>query len=367
MRAAIELLIGLSIWITVLWDGFATIVLPRTVAPLKRISGRFNQLSWWLWSAAARRIRSPGLHWSFLSVYGPLSVMLLLLLWAGLVVFAFALMYHALGERFQASVGPVDFLTLLYMSGSTFLTLGIGDVTSPDSLGRFFIIVEAGTGFVFLGLIITYMPLLDQAYSSREVENLLIHSRAGRPPSAIKLLHRYAGVDRSDLLRANIREAERWMAEILQSHLCHPVLAFYRAQHFGRSWLVALITILDSCSLLIAAGSGLPALQAKLTYRMGLRLLKGLVEAMSIPLETPAEPRLTEADLPALSEALKNLGIPLTLEPLSCTALLRLVQRYDHYVQSLAHWLLVPLPVWIAHNERDPIGEGADGSETWIE
>ena len=110
------------------------------------------------------------------------------------------------------------------MSGSTFLTLGLGDVTSPHPFDRFLVIIEAATGFVFLGLIITYMPLLDQAYSSREVGSLLIMSRAGSPPSAIRLLRRYAGTDHHEVLRGNLREGERWMAEILQSHLSHPVL-----------------------------------------------------------------------------------------------------------------------------------------------
>ena len=71
--------------------------------------------------------------------------------------------------------------TLLSMSGSTFLTLGLGDVTSADLIGRLFILLEAGSGYTFLALIVTYMPLLDQVYESREVGNLLIHSRAGRP------------------------------------------------------------------------------------------------------------------------------------------------------------------------------------------
>ena len=43
-----------------------------------------------------------------------------------------------------------------------------------------------------------------------------------------------------EILRGNPREAERRMAEILQSHLSHPVLTFYRPHHWGHSWLVAL-------------------------------------------------------------------------------------------------------------------------------
>ena len=123
------------------------------------------------------------------------------------------------------------------MSASTFLTLGLGDVTSPDTIARLFILLEAGSGYIFLALIITYMPVLEQAYGAREIDNMLIHSRAGRPPSAIKLLHRYSGTDRAEILRGNLREAERWMAEVLQSHLSHPVLTFYRPHYWGHSWL----------------------------------------------------------------------------------------------------------------------------------
>src|SRR3954470_14076441 len=188
MLSWLELAIGLLIWCGVLWDGFATIVLPRTVAPMKRLSGRFYKRSWRLWAAVGRRIRQPELRLSFLAVYGPVSVMLLLILWAGLMIVAFALIYQGLGPRFQAAAGSVGFGTLLYMSGSTFLTLGLGDVTSPDPIGRSFILIEAGSGYTFLALIITYMPLLDQAYGAREVGNLLIHSRAGHPPGAIRLL-----------------------------------------------------------------------------------------------------------------------------------------------------------------------------------
>ena len=71
------------------------------------------------------------------------------------MIVAFALIYHSLGPRFQAASGAVGFGTLLYMSASTFLTLGLGDVTSPGTIGRLFILLEAGTGYIDLGLSIT--------------------------------------------------------------------------------------------------------------------------------------------------------------------------------------------------------------------
>ncbi len=354
MLSWLEFAAGLLIWCGVLWDGFATIILPRTVAPMRRFSGRFYRWTWLLWAAVGRRIRQPELRLSFLAVYGPLSVVLLLVLWAVMMIVAFTLIYHGLGSHFEAA-GSVGFGTLLYMSASTFLTLGLGDVTSPDAIARLFILLEAGSGYIFLALMITYMPVLEQAYGAREIGNMLIHSRAGRPPSAVKLLNRYSGTDRSEILRGNLREAERWMAEILQTHLSHPVLAFYRAHHWGRSWLVSLATILDTCALLIATSDGLVVAQARITYRMGLTLLKDLTDALSITVDPKCRIRLTEADLPTLHVALEVSGCSLTPGPGASNQLLRLVRQYDVYLLTLSEWLVIPLPAWIPR-----IHEGQD-------
>jgi hypothetical protein len=292
---------------------------------------------------------------SFLSVYGPLAVIQLLVLWGGLMVLAFALIYHGMGPRFQDPSGPVGFWALLYMSGSTFLTLGLGDVTSSNVVGRLFVLLEAASGYTFLALIITYMPLLDQAYGAREVGSLLIRSRAGRPPGALLLLSRYAGPDGAEVLRGNLREAERWMAETLQSHLGHPVLAFYRAQHLGQSWLISLATILDSCALVIVGGDGYPAAQAKLTYRMGVQLLEDLMHALALAVSPQMRTRLAEADLPVLLEAAGALGLGLNFRQGVAPELFQILRGYEGQLVTLASWLEVPLPTWLPSgpNEQD--------------
>lgn len=360
MWHALEFLFGLSIWLGVIWDGFATIVLPRTVAPMKRLSGRFYRLTWSIWAAAGRRIGPEGLRLSFLAVYGPISVMFLLIVWAGLMMLAFAMIYHALGPRFQAASGPIGFGTLFYMSASTFLTLGLGDVTSADPIGRLFIILESGTGYLFLGLMVSYMPVLEQAYGEREVGNTLIHSRAGRPPGAIKLLHRYASPDRLEILRGNLRQSESWMAAILQTHLSHPVLSFYRAQQWGHSWLVSVTITLDTCALLMVVGDGMAAEQARLTYRLGLRLLDAMTGALGLSVDAGRRGRLTEAELPSLVSAMEASAIPWALATREAEQLVRLVHRYDVYLVPLSEWLVIPLPDWVPAGAVEP-GTDDDG------
>jgi hypothetical protein len=363
MWPSLEFGVGLLVWIGMIWDGFATIVLPRTVAPMRRLSGRFNRWSWRLWAEVGRRVEPSGLRLIVLAVYGPISVMLLLVIWGGLMILAFAMIYHAMGPRFQAASGPIGFGALFYMSASTFLTLGLGDITSADPIGRLFIILESGTGYLFLGLIVTYMPVLEQAYGSREVGNLLLHSRAGRPPRAVKFLHRYATPDRLEILRGILREGERWMADILQTHLSHPVLSFYRAQHWGQSWLVSLTIALDSCALLIVGGEGMAAEQAKLTYRMGLHLLRDLTQALGVAVDPGSLGRLTEAEIPAVIADLEASAIPWTIGPREAARLIRLAHRYEIYLVPLSEWLVIPLPGWVPAGDAEPDAEEGGDEE----
>jgi hypothetical protein len=51
--------------------------------------------------------------------------------------------------------------------------------------------IEAGTGFDFLAVIISYLPILSQAFSRREVSISLLDARAGSPPTAGELLRRH--------------------------------------------------------------------------------------------------------------------------------------------------------------------------------
>ena len=104
--------------------------------------------------------------------------------------------------------------------------------------------------------------------------------------------------------------------------------------------------MLDACSLLIVGGDGLPASQARITYRMGLRLLRDLTEALSLTLDPGKQSRLTEADLAALRADLKVAVPTLALGPEASDQLLHLVRRYDVYLFALSAWLVIPLPSW---------------------
>src|SRR6267143_206797 len=192
---------------------------------------------WDAFEALVRRVRPGGPRETYLSFCGPLSLLVLLAVWAASLIAGFALLQTGLGAGLNVAGGG-SFTDHLYLSGETFFTLGLGDVTPVSRAGRVLVVIEAGIGFAFLALVIGYLPVLYQSFSRREVNITLLDARAGSPPTAEELL-RGSWSDREELT-VLLREWERWSAEVLESHLSYPVLSYYRSQHDNQSWLTAL-------------------------------------------------------------------------------------------------------------------------------
>src|SRR6185503_19165730 len=110
------------------------------------------------------------------SFFGPLLVLFLLGAWALSLVIGFGLMFQALADL--GSVTGTSISDFFYLSGSTFFTLGLGDVTPMTSTSRALAVIEAGTGFGFLAMVIGYLPVFAQAFSQREIAISLLDSRA---------------------------------------------------------------------------------------------------------------------------------------------------------------------------------------------
>jgi hypothetical protein len=288
-----------------------------------------------------------------LSIYGPLSLIMLLALWAGAMILGFALLHVASGPHLQTPEGTGGFFTSLYFSGSSFFTLGLGDVRSAARLGKFLTVLEAGLGFGFLALVIAYLPALNQAFSSREVNISLLDARAGSPPSAAGMLLRHNYEHGVEELQQLLRDWERWSAEFLEIHLSYPVLAFFRSQHDNQSWLASLTAILDTCTLLLAGMEGACAQQARLTFAMARHAVVDLALVFNAtPLAEPLD-RLPAKDLASLREMLAECGINLHGDAAADRKLLELREMYEPYIHALSRYLLIAIPPWLPETGRE--------------
>jgi hypothetical protein len=347
---------GLVCCFSVALDAFQTIILPRRPAGRLRITRLFFVLTWRPWATIAPHIRSSRVREQVYSVYGPLSLLLLLALWAVLLVIGFAFFFFALGSPYgDALLGAnpgmwAHFRTDVYVSGTTLFTLGLGDVVPQALAARALLIVESGVGLGLIALVIGYVPVLYQAFSRREVSIALLDARAGSPPTATELLRRHGFAGGHEALSELLAEWERWSAEILESHISYPILCFYRSQHDNQSWLSALVAILDSCALLISIVEGESARQAQLTFAIARHALVDLGHVFHLEQKAKlaeGQDRLPPAEFARLCEALGDISLRMCGDSGSATRLHAIRALYEPHAAALSEYLRMPLPTWI--------------------
>jgi hypothetical protein len=326
-------------------DAFESMMLPRRVAHSYRLARQYYRSTWLLWRSAARHLPAGRRRNGFMGAYGPLSLLGLFAVWAIALIGGFALMHWSLGSAIPIS-GAADesFATYLYFSGTTFFTLGYGDLVPATTWARALSITEAGLGFAFLAVVISYLPVLYQAFSRREITIALLDARAGSPPTAGELLRRLGEARNCTSAGPLLMEWERWSAELLESHLSYPVLSYYRSQHDNQSWVAALTTILDTSALLIAGLDAAEGHQARLTFAMARHAAVDLALVFQTPPRPPDPDRLPPADLGKLYDALRAAGLPLRGGPAAAQALAELRALYEPFVNALAVFFELAMP-----------------------
>lgn len=349
------LIAGIVLILLILQDSFETIVLPRRVTRRFRLAHLFYTSTWNLWSMIARKLKPGNRREYYLSYFGPLSLILLLLLWAVILMVGFALLQYGTGSQVNAPEKTVTFLTDLYLSGTTFITLGLGDVTPMQGWPRLFTVIEAGTGFAFLALVIGYVPVIYQAFSKREANISSLDGRAGSPPTASEMLRRHCKGDHTEALVEYLNKWEQWCAELLESHLSYPVLTYYRSQHERQSWLGALTTILDVCALIMVGVDHVPVKPAKFIFALARHAAVDLAQVYGVAPSMKTN-RLPSADFAKMRERLASNGIVLNCPSGQYEQKLKQIRAtYEPFVDALSQHLLFALPQWYV--TEDPVDD----------
>ncbi len=338
-------LLGAFLVFIVLRDAFETIVLPRRVSGRVRVSKIFYQLSWKPWAALGRGMRAGDRRESYLSTYGPISLLVLIGLWGGILIVGFALLQWAAGFDFNSAI------TAIYVSGWTFTTLGIGDFAPKTDAARLVTVAEAGMGFAFLAVVISYLPVLYQGFSRRETTISMLDEWAGSPPSAGDLLRRATAAGEIQELIPLMTSWETWTAELLESHLSYQVLCYFRSQHENQSWVAALTAILDFAALWQASKATGRTWQARRVYAMGRHALGDLSQVLRASPKFDVPDRLSEPELGALVQLLSTAGID--VDPEAFRERLKTLRKgYEPYAAALSHELVMELPPWMPLRPR---------------
>jgi hypothetical protein len=342
---------GIVIILAILVDAFETIILPRRVNRRIRLSRLFYKTFWKLWKKGKHFVKTTYDTKAYLGIFGPVSLIILITLWAIALIFGFALVNFGVQTDICSPHNARNFITYLYLSGGTFFPVGLADTYPLQIPGKLLAIIESGIGFAFLAMVIGYLPVLYQAFSRREVNINLLDSHAGSPPNALYLLQQLSNGDSIENLKPQLKNWEQWCAELLETHISYPVLAYYRSQHDNQSWIAALLMILDASTLLLVSENHELHADAKATFAIARHAAADLTQAFYLTPKSPHRDRLSKKDLSELRKALKKSTFALKEGPQSEEKLLFLRNLYESHIQALSDFFIMSVTPFISEKK----------------
>ena len=347
-----EGLLGLLIVVSMLFDVFLTVVVPRrapATGRLLRISRIVVAGLWRYWRAIGLRMNSTERREGFLGSFGALAVLLLLVSWVTGLVVGYGLLIDAMREQLRPP--PENLGASLYFAGTALLTIGFGDLVPLGGPARLVSLIAGATGLGLFATVITLLFTLYGSFQRREVAVVVLEAGAGAPPSGVTLLESYAFAGILDQLPQVFQTWQAWSAEVLDSHLAYPVLAYFRSSHDNDSWIGSLGAVMDAATLVLTTIEDGPKGWAKLSRAVGGHCIEDLVQYFRLPAEP--EVGVEREEFEEARRRLGNAGFQLQDADQAWANFTRLRMEYAGRINALArHWATPPAQ-WIG--DRSPL------------
>ncbi|HEX8967774.1 MAG TPA: potassium channel family protein [Chloroflexota bacterium] len=352
MQQALEGTLGTLIVVVVLFDVFLTVVVPRRAPQagrMVRLSGYVVRDLWNIWRWMGLRLGQADRREAFLGSFGALSVILLLVGWVAGLVIGYGLLLDAM--RAQIRPEPADLTASMYFAGTSLLTLGFGDYVALGGPARVMTLIAAATGLGLFASVITLLFTLYGSFQRREVAVVVLEAGAGAPPSGVTLLETYALAGILDQLPRVFQDWQAWAAEVLDSHLAYPVLAYFRSSHDNDSWISSLGAVMDAATLVLTTIEDGPKGWAKLSRAVGGHCIEDLVQYFRLPDQPTLGVEREEFD--EARRRLERAGFRLQDAEQSWMHFSRLRREYAGRINALAINWATPPAQWIG--DRSPL------------
>jgi Ion channel len=338
---------GVFLIILTLLDVFSTIVVPRSSTRRFRLTRILFRGFWKPWRWLGVRARTREGRERFLAVAAPGFLFVLLAVWALLVMTGYALVLWSPafehGIRGVHGLGDARFTTALYFSGTSLFTIGFGDIVATG-FTRAVVVAEGATGLGLVAVVIAYLPVLYASFNRREVGIMLLDARAGSPPSGPELLrHASEAHDKQGLITL-FGEWERWAADVLETHLSYPLLAFFRSPHDNTSWVTSLGAVLDAATLILSTMDKEPLPGAQTFYRTGVHAVEDLFYYFRMEERAPM---IERSEFEDVLRDFKDLGIPVRPADEAWERFQEMRKAYGGRLDALAILLAAPPAQWI--------------------
>jgi hypothetical protein len=342
----LSVLFGVAAIALVLNDVFQSVIVPRAVGRRWRISFVVWRTMWRLWPALSWKLypRDDDGREDFLAMFAPFTLVLLLIVWITGQIVGYGFIFWGLRGGLAP---PVHTLAqAMYFSGTSALTVGFGDIVGRSPGTRFFSVVAAMSGLGIFAIVTAYLFSLFGSFQLREAFVVIAGSRAGTPPSGVNLLC-IAGYSetRDDLDRLMI-DAQRWSAQLMETHLAYPVLAFFRSSHDYESWVGTLGTLLDAATLLMTTVDGARTGQARLFYNLGRHATGDLARYFRLA-GNAADPGVERHEFDRACERLQAAGYALRDRDDAWKRFSELRSSYAGHLNAMGAFFEIPPLQWV--------------------
>ena len=341
---------GVVLIVGMLSDAVATLIVTQGSSSFWRPTRIFYSVTWRVTKKVAARLPDRAGEYS-LNVYPALSLLGLLVLWlAGLMV-GWSLVYWGLDQRLG---GTREFGTLLYYAGTSLVTPVFG--SAHGNLVRTLTLLETLTGVVTIALMISYLPALYGAYSRREARLLTLDDPMGGRITPMRVIAVNAPGGDVEMLYRAFGEWELWTADVLESHVSYPMLALFRSQHAGQSWVTALGLVTDAATLASACIEGAQSREPYFLYRRGRRAILEISNRLHIPRSEDAVAWLNEANFDVAWDGLVETGLPLRDKASAWADMQEVRGTYGDQLERLIDFLVAPHGFW-GHSAEETVAE----------
>lgn len=318
-----------GIVIIVLSTGLAirTFMVPTGAPPLiNRVLFRFTQA---LFDAIIRPIRSEARRQGVLSLFAPVSLLVVLSVVLGMIGFGYTLALYGAGIK--------PMLRAFLFSGSALSTMGF---ESPGN--NFWVIVlsavEALTVVTIVALLIGYLPTIYSSYQQREQAVANLDELTGSPPDGIKVVDAYINIFGPSRLGELWQTWIAWFADLATSGSTLSGELYLRSSRWDRSWICAAGAMLDAAALVASSLDLSTDPAADRLVRFGSRALRQVLEPLS--LRCPDQPKwpdtpinITQQEFEEAYDHLRQSGLP--MNPDKCAAWAAFAQHRVQYECSL--------------------------------
>jgi len=279
-----------------------------------------------------------------LALQAPTLLLVLLVTWMTAFWVAWGLMLWPFSE--------ITFANALRESGSAMLTLGFDQPQNPNTFWIHF--GAATTGLVVIALQIAYLPTLYSSFNRREIQVTVLQSRAGSPAWGPEILARHAMTGLVPDLPNFYAEWERWEADVAETHTNYIVLLYFRSPHALRSWLIAMLAVMDSAAMYSALCPESAPVQARLCLRMGFTCLRNIAGVLRLPYDPdpmPDDPiELTFDEFKGAIGRLEEMDFPMERTPEEAWPHFQGWRvNYESIAYQLADLIVAPPAPWSGH------------------